>query len=167
MLEGLQERLARVTKTLRGEGHLTEFHIDAALREIRLALLEADVSVEVVSGFIDRVRVRAVGKEVLGSVTPAQMVTKIVHEELITLLGGTTTDLNFKGRPAVIMLVGLQGSGKTTTAAKIARWIKDKEGSVPAAGSGGHLASGCPRTAPGARRKGLDPNDRHPGHGRS
>jgi len=131
MLEGLQERLARVTKTLRGEGHLTEFHIDSALREIRLALLEADVSVEVVSGFIDRVRTRAVGKEVLSSVTPAQMVTKIVHEELVALLGGKTTDLDFKGRPAVIMLVGLQGSGKTTTAAKIARWIKDRKGLFP------------------------------------
>ncbi len=131
MLEGLQDRLARVTKTLRGEGHLTEYHIDTALREIRLALLEADVSVEVVSGFIDRVRERAVGKEVLSSVTPAQMVTKIVYEELVTLLGGKTTDLDFKGRPAVIMLVGLQGSGKTTTAAKIARWIKDKKGLFP------------------------------------
>jgi len=116
MLEGLQERLARVTKTLRGEGHLTEFHIDAALREIRLALLEADVSVE---------------EEVLSSVTPAQMVTKIVHEELVTLLGGETTELDFKGRPSVIMLVGLQGSGKTTTAAKMARWIKDRKGLFP------------------------------------
>ena len=131
MLEGLQDRLARVTKTLRGEGHLTEYHIDTALREIRLALLEADVSVEVVSGFIERVRVRAVGKEVLGSVTPAQMVTKIVHEELVTLLGGETTELDFKGRPSVIMLVGLQGSGKTTTAAKMARWIKDRKGLFP------------------------------------
>jgi signal recognition particle subunit SRP54 len=131
MLEGLQERLARVTKTLRGEGHLTEYHIDSALREIRLALLEADVSVEVVSGFIERVRSRAVGKEVLSSVTPAQMVTKVVHEELVALLGGTTTDLDFKGRPAVVMLVGLQGSGKTTTAAKIARWIKDRKGLFP------------------------------------
>ncbi len=131
MLEGLQERLARVTKTLRGEGHLTEYHIDSALREIRLALLEADVSVEVVSGFIDRVRERAVGKEVLSSVTPAQMVTKIVHEELVSLLGGQTTDLDFKGRPAVIMLVGLQGSGKTTTAAKLARWIKERKGLFP------------------------------------
>jgi signal recognition particle subunit SRP54 len=131
MLEGLQDRLARVTKTLRGEGHLTEYHIDTALREIRLALLEADVSVEVVSGFIDRVRERALGKEVLSSVTPAQMVTKIVHEELVALLGGKTTDLDFKGRPAVIMLVGLQGSGKTTTAVKIARWIKDKKGLFP------------------------------------
>ncbi len=131
MLEGLQDRLARVTKTLRGEGHLTEYHIETALREIRLALLEADVSVEVVSGFIDRVRERALGKEVLGSVTPAQMVTKIVHEELVTLLGGETASLDFKGRPAVVMLVGLQGSGKTTTAAKIARWIKDKKGLFP------------------------------------
>ena len=131
MLETLQERLARVTKTLRGEGHLTEYHVESALREIRLALLEADVSVEVVTAFIDRVRERAVGKEVLSSVTPAQMVTKIVHDELVKLLGGTTADLDFKGRPAVIMLVGLQGSGKTTTAAKLARWLKSSKGLFP------------------------------------
>jgi signal recognition particle subunit SRP54 len=131
MLETLQDRLARVTKTLRGEGHLTEYHIDTALREIRLALLEADVSVEVVTRFIDRVRERAVGKEVLTSVTPAQMVTKIVHDELVNLLGGVTTELDFKGRPAVVMLVGLQGSGKTTTAAKMARWIKASKGLFP------------------------------------
>jgi signal recognition particle subunit SRP54 len=131
MLETLQERLARVTKTLRGEGHLTEYHVESALREIRLALLEADVSVEVVTRFIDRVRERAVGREVLSSVTPAQMVTKIVHDELITLLGGATAELDFKGRPAVIMLVGLQGSGKTTTAAKLARWIKATKGLFP------------------------------------
>jgi signal recognition particle subunit SRP54 len=131
MLESLQERLARVQKTLRGEGHLTEYHIDTAMREIRTALLAADVSVEVVGGFVSRVRERAVGREVLGSVTPAQMVTKIVHEELVGLLGGSTTDLDFKGRPAVVMLVGLQGSGKTTTAAKLARWVKDKKGLFP------------------------------------
>jgi len=131
MLETLQERLARVTKTLRGEGHLTEYHVDTALREIRLALLEADVSVEVVGRFIERVRERALGKEVLTSVTPAQMVTKIVHDELVNLLGGTTTELDFKGRPAVVMLVGLQGSGKTTTAAKMARWIKASKGLFP------------------------------------
>jgi signal recognition particle subunit SRP54 len=131
MLETLQERLARVTKTLRGEGHLTEYHVETALREIRLALLEADVSVEVVTRFIDRVRERAVGREVLNSVTPAQMVTKIVNDELVTLLGGVTTELDFKGRPAVVMLVGLQGSGKTTTAAKMAKWIRGSKGLFP------------------------------------
>ena len=131
MLEGLQDRLGRVMKTLRGEGHLTEFHVDTALREIRLALLEADVNVDVVRGFTERVRERALGKEVLTSVTPAQMVAKIVHEELVHLLGDETTELNFKGRPAVVMLVGLQGSGKTTTAAKMAKWIRDKKGLFP------------------------------------
>ena len=131
MLETLQERLARVTKTLRGEGHLTEYHVETALREIRLALLEADVSVEVVTRFIDRVRERAVGQEVLNSVTPAQLVTKIVNDELVSLLGSETTELDFKGRPAVVMLVGLQGSGKTTTAAKMARWIKASKGLFP------------------------------------
>ena len=131
MLEALQERLARVTKTLRGEGHLTEYHIDVALREIRLALLEADVAVEVVTKFVARVRERALEKEVLTSITPAQMVTKIVQDELVELLGGTTTELEFKGRPAVVMLVGLQGSGKTTTAAKMAKWIKEKKNLFP------------------------------------
>lgn len=118
-------------KTLRGEGHLTEYHVDTALREIRLALLEADVNVDVVRGFIERVRERALGKEVLTSVTPAQMVAKIVHEELVELLGGRTTELSFKGRPAVILLVGLQGSGKTTTAAKLAKWLREKKGLFP------------------------------------
>ncbi len=131
MLESLQERLARVTKTLRGEGHLTEFHIDSALKEIRTALLEADVNVEVVARFVDRVRERAVGKEVLTSVSPAQMVTRIVHEELVRLLGGETVEADFKGRPAVVMMVGLQGAGKTTNAAKMALWIKEKKGLFP------------------------------------
>jgi len=131
MLESLQQRLARITKTLRGEGHLTEYHIDTAMKEIRLALLAADVSVEVVTRFVERVREQCLGQEVLTSVTPAQMVTKIVHAELVTLLGGTTTDLDLKGRPAVVMLVGLQGSGKTTSAAKLARWIKAKKGLFP------------------------------------
>lgn len=131
MLESLQERLSRITKSLRGEGHITEFHVDTALREIRLALLAADVSVEVVTRFVGRVRDRALGKEVLTSVTPAQMVTKIVHEELVTLLGSTTSELDFKGRPAVVMLVGLQGSGKTTSAAKLASWIKSRKNLFP------------------------------------
>ncbi len=131
MLESLQERLARVTKTLRGEGHLTEFHIDSALKEIRMALLAADVNVEVVGRFVARVRERAVGKEVLTSVTPAQMVTGIVHEELVRLLGGETVEADFKGRPAVVMMVGLQGAGKTTNAAKMALWIKEKKGLFP------------------------------------
>jgi signal recognition particle protein len=131
MLESLQDRLGRVIKTLRGEGHLTEYHVDTALREIRLALLEADVNVDVVRSFIERVREQATGKEVLTSVTPAQMVTKIVHAELVRILGGTTAELSFKGRPAVVMLVGLQGSGKTTTAAKLARWVREKKGLFP------------------------------------
>ena len=131
MLESLQERLARVTKTLRGEGHLTEYHIDSALKELRTALLGADVNVEVVGRFVERVRERAVGKEVLTSVSPAQMVTRIVHEELVRLLGSETVEADFKGRPAVVMMVGLQGAGKTTNAAKMALWIKEKKGLFP------------------------------------
>jgi len=131
MLESLQERLARVTKTLRGEGRLTEYHVEVALREIRLALLSADANIDVVNGFVERVKVRALGEEVLNSVTPAQMVTKVVHEELVGILGGTTADLDFKGRPAVIMVVGQQGSGKKTNAAKMALWIKEKKSLFP------------------------------------
>ena len=108
MLEAISERLQKVFKTLRGEGHLTERHVDEALAEIRRALLAADVALSVVKEFTSRVRERALGKEVLTSLTPAQQVLKIVHEELTRLLGGEERPLKLKGFPAPIMLVGLQ-----------------------------------------------------------
>ena len=128
MFDSLSDRLQRVMKGLRGEGHLTEFHVDEALKEIRTGLLEADVHLDVVKGFTQRVREKAVGQEVLTAFAPAQQVLKIVQAELVALLGGTTANLALKRRPSVILLVGLQGSGKTTTAAKLALHLKKKVG---------------------------------------
>ncbi|MEE8152816.1 MAG: signal recognition particle protein [candidate division NC10 bacterium] len=121
MFHRLSDRLQAIFKKLRGHGKLTEEQITTALREIRLALLEADVHYGVVKDFLDRVRERAVGREVLQSLTPGQQVVKVVFEELTLLLGGEESTLAFAGHPpSVVMLVGLQGSGKTTTAAKLA-----------------------------------------------
>jgi len=124
MLEAISDRLQKVFKTLRGEGHLTEKHVDDALAEIRRALLGADVALPVVKEFTAKVRERALGREVLASLSPAQQVLKIVHEELTRLLGGEARPLKFKGFPAPLLLVGLQGTGKTTTAAKLAVFVK-------------------------------------------
>ena len=127
MFENISERLDKVFKKLKGYGKLSEENIQQALREVRLALLEADVNYKVVKDFIARVKERAIGQEVMESLTPAQQVIKIVHEELIKLLGERGQGLNLAGKqPAVILLVGLQGSGKTTTAAKLAKWLKKK-----------------------------------------
>jgi signal recognition particle subunit SRP54 len=126
MFEGLSDRIQGVFKELRGEGHLTEYHLDAALRQIRLCLLEADVALPVVKQFTARVKERAVGARVTQQLSPAQEVTRIVRDELIALLGGQAADLSLHGKPAVIALVGLQGSGKTTSAAKLARHLKSK-----------------------------------------
>ncbi len=125
MFQGLSDRLNDVFKRLRGYGSLTEDNIAEALREVRLALLEADVNVKVVRSFLERVRERAIGRDVLGSLTPGQQVVKVVYEELTTLMGGAAARLRTAGQPpTVIMLVGLQGSGKTTTAGKLARLIR-------------------------------------------
>jgi signal recognition particle subunit SRP54 len=128
MFDSLSDRLQRVMKGLRGEGHLTEFHVDEALKEIRTALLEADVHLDVVKGVTQRVREKAVGQEVLTAFAPAQQVLKIVQAELVSLLGGTAVPIALKRRPSVVLLVGLQGSGKTTTAAKLALHLKKKLG---------------------------------------
>ncbi|MDD3579467.1 MAG: signal recognition particle protein [Desulfobacca sp.] len=131
MFDRLSDKLAQVFKKLKGHGKLTEVNIQAALREVRLALLEADVNYKVAKAFIDRVHERAVGQEVMASLTPGQQMIKIVHEELIGLLGGEAPRLNLGGKPPVaLMLVGLQGSGKTTTAAKLALKLK-KQGRQP------------------------------------
>jgi signal recognition particle subunit SRP54 len=127
MFENLTDRLQKVFRDLRGYGRLTPENIDEALRQVRLALLEADVNYKVVREFIDAISARAVGQEVLESLTPGQQVIKIVHQELVDLLGGETEQLKLDGRqPVVIMLAGLQGSGKTTTAAKLAKSLKSK-----------------------------------------
>ncbi len=127
MFDRLTDKLAAAFKKLKGHGKLTEAQVGEGLREVRLALLEADVNYKVTKTFIDRVQARAVGEEVLRSLTPAQQVVKIVHEELTGLLGGESPKLDLGGRPPIaLMLVGLQGSGKTTTAAKLARRLKAK-----------------------------------------
>lgn len=128
MFDSLSDRVQRIFKELRGEGTLTEFHVDQVLGELRLALLEADVHQSVVKELLARVRERAIGHEVLTSLSPAQQVLKIVRDELTRVLGGTVASLSIKRRPSVILLVGLQGSGKTTTAAKLALHLKTKLG---------------------------------------
>ena len=126
MFDGLQTKLQDVFRQIKGEGRVTEETLEAALRQIRLALLEADVHFRVVKPFIARVRERAVGQEVLQSLTPAQQVIKIVRDELAALLGEPGQELELTGRPAVVLLCGLQGSGKTTTAGKLALRLKKR-----------------------------------------
>lgn len=128
MFENLTERLNRTLMQLRGQARLTEENIQQALREVRAALLDADVALPVVKGFIDQVRERAVGREVATSLTPGQVLIKVVNEELIRVLGEHTAELKFNHRPpVVILLAGLQGAGKTTTAAKLARHLKERQ----------------------------------------
>jgi signal recognition particle subunit SRP54 len=125
MFESLSEKLEAVFRRLRGHGKLTEKNIDEALREVRLALLEADVNFRVVKDFVERIKSQALGQEVLASLSPDQQVIKIVNAELVALLGGQYTELNLSAPPpVVIMLVGLNGSGKTTTAGKLARYLR-------------------------------------------
>jgi signal recognition particle subunit SRP54 len=127
VFDTLADRLQDVFTKLRGHGRLSEAQVDSALREVRLALLEADVNFKVVKDFIARVRERAVGEEVTRSLTPAQQVIKIVHEELIVTLGERNVPLDFSPRPpTVVLMAGLQGSGKTTTVAKLGRWLAQK-----------------------------------------
>ncbi|MCR4268694.1 signal recognition particle protein [Nitratireductor sp. ZSWI3] len=129
MFESLQERLGSILNGLTGRGSLSEADVAAALREVRRALIEADVALDVVRSFTDRVREKAVGAEVLKSIKPGQMVVKIVHDELVEMLGaeGETIDLNAPA-PVVVMMVGLQGSGKTTTTGKIAKRMSERQG---------------------------------------
>ncbi len=127
MFENLTDSLESVFKKLRGHGRLTEDNIQEAMGEVRTALLEADVNFGVVKEFIAAVTEKAIGQEVLSSLSPGQQVVKVVHDEMVQLLGSQAEPLKLDGRqPAVIMLAGLQGSGKTTTAAKLARQLKEK-----------------------------------------
>src|SRR6516225_4763834 len=125
MFENLQEKLQRAFKNLRGQGTLTADNIQESLREIRMALLEADVNFKVVKQFVDQVAAKAVGQEVMTALSPAQQVVKIVHGELVEILGRDTAKLKFASQPpTVILMAGLQGSGKTTTSGKLAAWLK-------------------------------------------
>lgn len=128
MFESLSDRLSGVFRKLGGQSRLTEENIREGLREVRLALLEADVNFKVVKDFVETVREKCLGQEVLKGVSPAQQVVKIVHDELVALLGGETTALDLRGRqPGVVMMVGLQGSGKTTSAGKIANLLRKQK----------------------------------------
>ena len=125
MFENLQEKLQRAFKNLRGQGTLTPENIQDALKEIRMALLEADVNFKVVKQFVDQVSAKALGQEVMTALSPAQQVIKLVHDELVEILGKDTAKLKFASQPpTVILMAGLQGSGKTTTSGKLAAWLK-------------------------------------------
>ena len=131
MFENLSDKIQKVFKNLRGENRLSAEHIEEALKEIRMALLEADVNFKVVKTFTDSVRTKAMGQDVLQSLTPGQQVVKIVRDELVEILGGENVRINFSSQPpTVVMLVGLQGSGKTTSSGKLARWM-EKNGHRP------------------------------------
>src|SRR6266436_4380418 len=124
MLDNLTARLAKIVKQIRGEARLTEANIQDALREVRVALLEADVALPVVKQFIESVRASALGEEVIGSLTPGQALVGVVHRELAALMGAANVGLDLATQPpAVILMAGLQGSGKTTTSAKLARLL--------------------------------------------
>jgi signal recognition particle subunit SRP54 len=128
MLDNLTQRLGRVVKTLRGQARLTEDNIAEMLREVRMALLEADVALPVVKDFIARVKEKAVGQEVVGSLTPGQALVGVVHRELTELMGGQAAGLNLAAQPpAIILMSGLQGAGKTTTTAKLGKWLKERQ----------------------------------------
>src|SRR5215472_10996088 len=125
MFENLQEKLQRVFKTLRGQATLTEENIQEALRQIRMALLEADVNFKVVKQLIEQIQAKAVGQEVATALSPGEQVIKIVRDEMVAVLGKETAKLKFASQPpTVVLMAGLQGSGKTTTSGKLAAWLK-------------------------------------------
>ena len=128
MFENLSERLERSFKILKGEGKITEVNISEAMKDIRRALLDADVSYKIAKTFCDEVKKKAIGQNVLTAVKPQQMIVKIVHDELAALMGSESSDINIKGSPAVVLVAGLNGSGKTTFSGKLAQNIKSKRG---------------------------------------
>ncbi|MCD8177914.1 MAG: signal recognition particle protein [Tannerellaceae bacterium] len=131
MFENLSERLERSFKLLKGEGRITEINVAETLKDVRRALLDADVNYKVAKQFTDTVKTKALGQNVLTAVKPGQLMVKIVHDELAGLMGGTATDINLEGAPAVILMSGLQGSGKTTFSGKLANMLKTKRNKKP------------------------------------
>jgi signal recognition particle subunit SRP54 len=131
MFEGLTDKLDRAFKVLKGQGHITEINVAETLKDVRKALLDADVSFKIAKQFTDQVKEKALGENVLTAVSPGQLMVKIVHDELARLMGGMKTDLNLKGDPVIILIAGLQGSGKTTFSAKLANYLKTKKGKNP------------------------------------
>jgi len=131
MFENLSDRLERSFKILKGQGTITEINVAETLKDIRRALLDADVNFKTAKSFTETVKDKAMGQNVLNAVKPQQMMVKIVHDELADLMGGSSTDIELKGNPAVILISGLQGSGKTTFTGKLANLIKTKRGKQP------------------------------------
>ena len=131
MFENLSERLERSFKILKGEGRITEVNVAETLKDVRKALLDADVNYKVAKTFTDTVKNKAIGQDVLTSINPSQLMVKIVHDELTALMGGETADINYEGHPAVILMSGLQGSGKTTFSSKLANYLKKKKNRNP------------------------------------
>ncbi len=127
MFDNLSDRLEQAFKKIKGQGRISEINISETLKEIRRALVDADVNYKIAKSFTDNVKNKAIGQQVIKSVSPGQMMIKIVHDELVDLMGGQAADLNLKSKPAVILLAGLQGSGKTTFAAKLARYLKNNK----------------------------------------
>ena len=131
MFENLSDRLERSFKILKGQGRITEINVAETLKDVRRALLDADVNYKIAKEFTDEVKEKALGEKILSAVNPNQMMVKIVHDELAALMGGEHQDINLKGNPAVILIAGLQGSGKTTFAAKLSSYLKSKRGRNP------------------------------------
>ncbi len=131
MFDNLSDRLERSFKILKGEGRITEINVAETVKEIRRALLDADVNYKIAKSFTDSVKQKALGQKILTSVKPGQMMVKVVHDELSTLMGGSHVDINLRGNPVVILIAGLQGSGKTTFSAKLANYLKSKRGKNP------------------------------------
>src|SRR2546423_7817720 len=128
MFDNLTARLGRAIESLRGKGRITEENVSATLREVRVALLEADVALPVIKTFIESVKAKALGAEVASSLTPGQAFVGILHREMVQLMGGPRAGINLRAQPPIIVLLaGLQGAGKTTTAAKLARWLIERE----------------------------------------
>jgi signal recognition particle subunit SRP54 len=131
MFENLSERLEKSFKILKGQGRISEINIAETLKEVRRALLDADVNFKIAKQFTDTVKTKALGQEVLNSVNPSQMMVKIVHDELVDLMGGDKSDIDIKTNPSIVLIAGLQGSGKTTFSGKLAKWVKSKRGKNP------------------------------------
>lgn len=136
MFESLSERLEKSFKILKGQGRISEINIAETLKDVRRALLDADVNFKIAKQFTDTVKAKALGQEVLKSVNPSQMMIKIVHDELVELMGRDKTEINTKANPSVILIAGLQGSGKTTFSGKLAKWLKTKRGKNPVLAAG-------------------------------
>ena len=131
MFENLTEKFDRAFKVLKGQGQISEINIAETLKEVRRALLDADVNYKTAKDFTTTVKEKALGQNVLTSISPGQLMIKICHEELVVLMGGNEVEINVKGNPGVVLMSGLQGSGKTTFSGKLASYLKDKSGKNP------------------------------------